>query len=351
MPALPGVSASARARFLITLIVTGAATPACMTHIVPVKPIETVEDGHQAKVARLISWGSPSAMEIDIDTPDEVGLMAVRAGTPSEDCGAGQDLVVLRAIPPGTEDFIDRTFDILAPIPEVDPTVPLPNFIAPGRTRLRLMWPAISRMAGTVDVALRSLASQTPPLRDRCLRLELPQTKPTWRVDGSRSTVLLGLGFSLPVTSHEAGASGIDLVMEAGRTYGATRLVFRGILGLAICGTDCSSQNGDTSKTLVFQASVGVGVERKLALGERWSLGMGGGYSLGASDGLNASFESFRHGPYATLRILRTNPPPPMLLDSNAPGGMGVELRLQRDTDDKAGSGFRAGLAWVYAFQ
>jgi len=120
-------------RTFIIILIFGAAAPACTSRIVPIKPSDTIVDGHRVKLAGLISWGSPTAMEIDVDTPDEVGLMAVRVGRDADSCGAGNDLVVLRAKAPGTEGLTNRVWDLLVPIPEVDPTVPLPNFLPPAR--------------------------------------------------------------------------------------------------------------------------------------------------------------------------------------------------------------------------
>jgi hypothetical protein len=139
--------------------------------------------------------------------------------------------------------------------------------------------------------------------------------------------------------------------MEAGRVYGATRLVLRTAIGLASCGTECKLDPADSANTLLGSAGLGVGIERVLAHAKRWSLGLGGGYFLRTYTGLSGSFdEAFRHGPYATLRVLHTKQPPPELLDPNARGGSGVEILVERVTGDAFGSGYRAGLSFVFVF-
>jgi hypothetical protein len=336
----------------ITTLVVVAALSACTTRMVPTKPISTIVGPHHARLAELTTWGSPAAALIDVDSPDEVGLMGVTVGTMSDACGTGIDLLVARAKSLGSVDAIDRVWDILVPQPAIDPRVRLPTLLARGTTRLKLLWPQNLPVAGIVDLRLRTLASQQPPLLDRCLRLQLPQSERAWKVEGSRLTAALGLGMGRPLSSNGGGPTGLDLGMEFGRVHGATRFVFRSEIGLATCGTECNLDPGKTSEFAFAHAGMGAGLEQVFVDAKNWSLGIGAGYRIRSYSGLSDDLENIiRHGPFATMRVLRKNPPPPGLIDPNVRGGYGVEFLLERVTGDAFGSGYRFGLGFVMVFQ
>ncbi len=332
--------------------------PACTTHILPTAPIAAQAGALQARVAEITSWGTPAALLVDVESPVEVGLMGLALGDGPNACEGGTALPVARANWGAQRDAFDRVEDILVPLPGIDPELQLPAVLPPGITRLKVPWPPSVPLGGgtVIDVQMRSVATATAVPADRCLRLRLPGPSalgPAWQVRGSRLTAAVGIHLDRPLQPRD-GPSGIGLDIEFGRVQGANRLVMRGEVGLAVCGPGCRLEVGRTGNDLYTVAGLGAGYERVVVRANKWSLGVGGGYRLRAHSRVVGETGAFLlHGPFATLRTLRTRPPKANLLDPHARGGYGIEFLVERMASrsvDPVATAVRASVGMVFVF-
>jgi hypothetical protein len=195
-----------------------------------------------------------------------------------------------------------------------------------------------------------------------CLRMPLTAAgaETLWRAERMPWTLSAGLRFDTPLSSLEGTGSRLSAEFRVLFPVGPLRLLYGLTFGGATCRDGgCPSVGADSNdgafSGLFGHAGAELGVERRMAIGPRWSLAVTAGgsisiFHLGAPSDYMGERDAGVAGPFASLTLFV---PRPDIVPGFAPtarrGAHGPELFIQRVTAWSRGpteSAWVAGFGW-----